>query len=234
MGHVEHEIKAGEPEQFLHHPPKACDDHLSALLEGLFDTLQASNEVRGRLRERLRLEGREALHRELQGVDAETAARVHVNDTQRLLRGLEIYQATGLPWSEHIRRQRQVVPGPQFRRLLLLGLGCDRDLLTERIRQRSLEMMGDAFSAEVEGLLARGYGAELPSMQAIGYRHMAACLAGAWDRDTATRALVLDTKRYAKRQMTWFRRYAAMRWHDRDEVDRAMLDVVNFLRKNNG
>ena len=206
--------------------------YLSSLLHGLFDTVEGTEAIRAVLQERLRGEGREVLHGELQRVDPTSAARIHPNDTQRLLRGLEIFHATGLPWSEHLQRQRQAAPPPQFSRLLLLGLRCDRDLLVERISRRSWQMMGDAFAAEVTGLLAQGYGADLPSLQAIGYRHMIACLAGTMDRETATRALIKDTRRYAKRQMTWFRRYADLHWHDLGKLDAALVEVAEFFRTN--
>ena len=206
--------------------------YLSALLYGLFDTIEGTEAIRAVLQERLQAEGREALHAELQRLDPVSAARVHPNDTQRLLRGLEIFHATGLPWSEHLQRQRQAAPPPQFSRLLLLGLRCDRDLLIERISRRSQQMMSDDFAAEVAGLLARGYGADLPSMQSIGYRHMAACLAGAWDRESATEALIVDTRRYAKRQRTWFRRYADLHWHDLRDLDAALVEAAEFFRTN--
>lgn len=206
--------------------------YLSSLLYGLFDTVQGTEAIRAVLQERLQAEGREALHAELQRLDPVSAARVHPNDTQRLLRGLEIFHATGLPWSEHLQRQRQAAPPPQFSRLLLLGLRCDRDLLVERISLRSRQMMGDAFAAEVTGLLAQGYSADLPSLQAIGYRHMIACLTGAMDRETATRALIKDTRRYAKRQMTWFRRYADLHWHDLRDLDAALVEAAEFFRTN--
>ena len=205
--------------------------YLSALLYGLFDTVEGTEAIRASLQERLQREGREPLYRELQQVDPASAARIHPNDTQRLLRGLEIFQASGVPWSEHLQRQQLAAPPPQFSRLLLLGLHCDRDLLIERISRRSRQMMSADFSAEVSGLLARGYGADLPSMQSIGYRHMAACLAGAWDRESATEALIVDTRRYAKRQRTWFRRYADLHWHDLGHLDETLVEVAEFLRR---
>lgn len=204
--------------------------YLSALLNGLFDTVEGTQAIRASLQERLQREGREPLYRELQQADPASAVRIHPNDTQRLLRGLEIFQATGVPWSEHLQRQQLTAP-PQFSRLLLLGLHCDRDLLIERISLRSRQMMSHDFAAEVAGLLARGYGANLPSMQSIGYRHMAACLAGSCDRESATEALIVDTRRYAKRQRTWFRRYADLHWHDLGHLDEALVEVAAFLRR---
>ena len=90
--------------------------------------------------------------------------------------------------------------------------------------------MQDAFQAEGESLLAMGYGLHLASLQAIGYRHMGNCIAGAWDRKTATEALVQDTRHYAKRQLTWFRRLANIQWRDIGQTDAVQADVAQFLR----
>jgi tRNA dimethylallyltransferase len=203
--------------------------YLTALVNGLFDEIQADPAVRASLQQRLRDEGREALYRELSRVDPESAARVHPNDTQRLLRGLEIFHTTGTPWSEHLRRQSESRPATRFSRMLPLGLSCAREHLYERIQLRTEAMMQDAFQVEVASLLARGYGPDLPSMQSIGYRHMVRCIQGAWDRQTATAALIQDTRRYAKRQLTWFRHHAAIRWYDRHNPDGMLADIADFL-----
>ncbi len=203
--------------------------YLSSLINGLFDTIKVRDEIRNLLRERLEKEGREALHQELLRVDPESGTRIHVNDTQRLLRGLEIFFSTGTPWSEHLRRQAITRQHPAFTRMLQLGLTCERKLLYERIKTRSISMMQDEFQQEFEFLLAKGYERDLPSMQSIGYRHMGAFLAGEWDRETATANLIRDTRRYAKRQMTWFRRQQQLQWYDIHKTDRVLMDITTFL-----
>ena len=207
--------------------------YLSSLINGIFDIIKVSNHIRTHLRHRLEQEGRAVLHRELMAVDRASGERIHCNDTQRLLRGLEIYHATGIPWSEHARRQRQTGTAPCFSRLLLLGLTCGRELLYDRIKQRSIGMMSDAFIQEVEWLLAHGYGADLPAMQAIGYRHMLAFLAGACDRETATSTLIRDTRRYAKRQMTWFRNQQQVAWHQIGRPEPVLAAIDRFIRARN-
>ncbi len=204
--------------------------YLSSLINGLFANVNVKDEVRKSLQERLRNEGREALHRELCEVDRESGERIHVNDTQRLLRGLEIFHSTGIPWSEHLRRQSRSLQRPLFSRILHLGLTCDRALLHNRIKTRTISMMQDTFKAEVESLLGKGYSPQLPSMQSIGYRHMNACIAGVWDLDTATSALIQDTRRYAKRQMTWFRRHRELHWYDIQQADKALTDSALFIK----
>jgi len=204
--------------------------YLSALLNGLFDEIKVSAEIRESVRQRLQDEGREALHRELRRIDPESGARIHPNDTQRLLRGLEIFQATSVPWSEHLRQQARHSWSDRFPHLLQLGLSCERELLYERIKIRSYSIMQNAFQSEVESLIRMGYGLDLPSMQSIGYRHMGNCLTGVWDRATATETLVRDTRRYAKRQLTWFRRLADIQWRDIGRADAVLTDVARFLR----
>jgi len=202
--------------------------YLSALINGMFDIVKVSDHIRTHLRQRLDQEGKAALHRELMAVDRESGERIHCNDTQRLLRGLEIFQATGIPWSQHVRRQQQQA-APAFSRLLLVGLTCEREILYDRIQQRSIKMMGDEFAQEVEWLLAQGYQSGLPSMQSIGYRHMVAYLAGACDHQTALSTLIRDTRRYAKRQLTWFRNQQQVAWLQVDQPDTVLAAFDRFL-----
>jgi tRNA dimethylallyltransferase len=205
--------------------------YLSSLINGIFDTINVPQDVREHLQQRLQDEGKEALHRELLAMDRESGLRIHSNDTQRILRGLEIFYATGTPWSEHLRRQKQFGRGSCFSRLLLLGLLCDRALLHDRIKRRTVSMMSDTFEKEVEDLLSRGYTRSLPAMQSIGYRHMTACIAGEWDRETATSTLIRDTRRYAKRQMTWFRNQQQVQWHDIGTTNMIFEAIASFLKK---
>ncbi|WP_310598849.1 tRNA (adenosine(37)-N6)-dimethylallyltransferase MiaA [Desulfobulbus sp.] len=203
--------------------------YLSSLINGMFDIIKVPDHIRANLRQRLEQEGRAALHRELLTVDRESGERIHCNDTQRLLRGLEIFHATNIPWSQHLRRQHQNQTKSPFARLLLVGLSCEHEVLYDRIQQRSIAMMGDEFAQEVEGLLARGYKADLPSMQSIGYRHMLAYLAGDCDHQTALSTLIRDTRRYAKRQLTWFRNQQQVAWHQVEQPDMVLAAVNRFL-----
>jgi len=203
--------------------------YLSRLINGMFDIVKVPDHIRTHLHLRMEQEGREVLHRELMTVDRESGERIHCNDTQRLLRGLEVYHATGIPWSEHMRQQHQHPVDPSFSRLLLLGLTCERDMLHDRIEQRSINMISDAFAQEVEWLLAQGYRSDLPAMQSIGYRHMLALLTGTSDRETVLATLIRDTRRYAKRQMTWFNNQQQVAWHHINKHDTVLASVDRFL-----
>lgn len=205
--------------------------YLSSLINGLFDDIEVKDDIRYKLKERLKKEGREVLHAELVRLDPISAARVHMNDTQRLLRGLEIFYSTGHPWSEHLRRQKEKTGGARpFSRMLQIGLHCEREALYERIARRSHQMIQDNFQAEVESLLARGYDPHLPAMQALGYRHMTAFLAGERNLADTVEQLIRDTRRYAKRQMTWFRSCQDLCWYDVGEEEHVTRHVARFVQ----
>ncbi len=192
--------------------------YLKALFEGLFDALPADKAVRERLQARLTEEGRTALHAELCRIDPTAGARIHPNDSQRLLRGLEIFQASGRTWTELIEEQKRAGQGrAAFSRVFLAGLRCEKAELHARIARRSLAMLESGLIEEVERLQQMGYGPELPSMQAIGYRHVNRLLSGEWTQAEMLEQLILDTRRYAKRQMTWFAANKELRWFQRDE-----------------
>lgn len=208
--------------------------YLKALTRGLFsmDAGEKSTAVREQLQKRLREEGSDALFRELAEKDPASAARLHANDSQRLLRALEILYATGIPWSEHLRKQQESLV--RFARLLQIGLTCERPLLYERIEERSDKMLAQGLLAEVAKLREMGYKSMLPSMQAIGYRHANLYLDGVVDRTEMRRLLIRDTRRYAKRQFTWFRAMPELRWHDREAGDEILSITEQWLNNVTG
>ena len=212
--------------------------YFRGLLEGVFDEFAYAADcdaagggekikpLKQDLRTRLQKEGNEVLYRELAEVDPETAERIHPNDTQRLLRGLEIFYATGMPWSRHLAKQRKQTP--QYR-ALKIGLSRPRQELYERINQRVRLMAEQGLLAEVEKLLAMGYDRNLKAMQAIGYRHMLNFLDGIWTWEQALQLLARDTRHYAKRQFTWFNSDPEIIWHDVHEKDNIFQNIENFL-----
>ncbi len=217
--------------------------YLRALLDGIFDEEEGEGgdhsdraEIRTGLRQRLANEGREVLFRELQETDPATAQRLHPNDSQRLLRALEILLATGIPWSEHLRRQqqREEQAGRDRRRynVLTLGLHRPRPELYERIDRRVAEMVEQGLLDEVRHLLARGYDGGLKAMQSIGYRHMVYFLEGTWSWQETLELLARDTRRYAKRQLTWFGRDKTIEWfHPERERDTVLQRIGAFLKE---
>jgi tRNA dimethylallyltransferase len=182
--------------------------------------------VRHGLRRRLREEGRDSLHRELAELDPETAARIHPNDTQRLLRGLEIYYFTGTTWSQHLAGQ---VNKTSRYRTFKMGLTRPRKNLYERINQRVLDMVAQGLLAEVNNLLAMGYDKTLKSMQSIGYRHMINFIENKWRWEETLEFLARDTRHYAKRQYTWFNSDPEITWYDVNETDKILRAVEIFI-----
>jgi tRNA dimethylallyltransferase len=176
--------------------------YIKSLVFGLFDAEPTDPLIRSRIRTEAEEKGNPFLHQRLNHIDPETAGKLHVNDTYRIIRALEIYEITGTPISTYHQRH-------QFhaRRLetLSFGLQMDRERLYERIDARVDGMIHAGLLDEVKGLLASGYSAELKSMQSIGYRHMVEFLEGRMDWEETVRTLKRDTRRYAKRQMTWFK-----------------------------
>ena len=205
--------------------------YLSSLLNGLFDTVQVSGEVRGELRRKFCAPDAPDPYDELRRVDPESAARIHKNDRQRVMRGLEIFFSTGTPWSEHLKQQQLRGPLVRFSRLFAVYLTCPRDILYRRIGRRTDVMLAQGLVEEVEKLRNMGYAPGLASMQSIGYRHVNQFLDGKWDREEMKRLLIRDTRRYAKRQMTWFGRMDRLRPHDRRDQEKIISDISYYFEK---
>ncbi|MFA7384115.1 MAG: tRNA (adenosine(37)-N6)-dimethylallyltransferase MiaA [Desulfurivibrionaceae bacterium] len=205
--------------------------YLKGLLEGLFEIPTVPETVRDCLRQRLAEEGRPVLFAELKQCDPESARRIHANDTHRLLRALEIFQATGLCWSEHLRAQQI---RPALGKVLQLGLHFEREALYERINLRVEQMVAEGLLGEVEKLLALGYDPGLKAMQSIGYRHMLQFLQGHWAWDETLFLLARDTRRYAKRQMTWFGGDPNIRWFAPSDSATIFACVEGFLAELEG
>lgn len=200
-----------------------------ALFEGLFTAMPTDQEIRQHLQHRLQEEGREVLHTELCKIDPLSGKRIHKNDTQRLLRGLEIYLSSGRRWSDLLQEQKQKGQVPHFNRVCQVALTCERSELYQRIEKRSNMMIKHGFIEEVEKLRAMGYSEELPSMQSIGYRHVNNLLSGEWDRRTMFEYLLRDTRRYAKRQMTWFGKNKNLRWFNIKQKELVVEKISNSL-----
>ncbi|HLE44356.1 MAG TPA: tRNA (adenosine(37)-N6)-dimethylallyltransferase MiaA [Methylomirabilota bacterium] len=184
--------------------------YLKALLHGLSPLPPADLELRRRLRADAATEGRAALHRRLEELDPETAARLHPRDLMRVTRALEIALVTGRPASASRGRGRPATASPY--RVLTIGLTMARRDLYARLEARVDRMLAEGLLREVEGLLAAGFGPDLPAMQGIGYRHLTPVLTRGASLDEAVSAMKRDTRRYAKRQWTWFARVQVAHW----------------------
>jgi tRNA dimethylallyltransferase len=194
-----------------------------ALLDGLADMPAADPAIRAELEARAASEGLEALHRQLAEVDPLSAARIHRNDPQRLVRALEVYLASGSSMTEH--RQRQAARNPvldasgrpqlPYTVAHLAIAPAQRQQLHERIARRFHGMLEQGFIDEVEILHRRtDLHAGLPSMRAVGYRQAWEYLDGGLNRDEMTERGIIATRQLAKRQFTWLRSWADLHWMD--------------------
>jgi tRNA dimethylallyltransferase len=204
--------------------------YLRALLEGLFEGPSRDAGLRRRLEGLAVRLGDERLHRLLARVDPEAARRIAARDRVRVVRALEVYRNTGRPITEGQRAGGEPLRG--FRPLLV-GLAPGRDALRVAVEARTRRMMEQGLVEEVRGLLALGLAEDRGPLRAIGYRQVVAALRGEMAEDEAERAIVTATMRFAKRQRTWFRHQADVRWFADPEQGlaavRAWLDRANSL-----
>ena len=152
---------------------------------------------------------------------------MHPNDTYRIVRALETFETGGGTISRHQHRHR-FAENPFA--TLTFGLSMDRQRLYERINERVDAMIGAGLLAEVKGLLEMGYVPKLKSMQSIGYRHMVDFIEGRLPWDEAVRILKRDSRRYAKRQLTWFGADPTVIWHAPGRIDEMAKMIDGFLR----
>ena len=200
--------------------------YIKALLHGLFQARPPEPEIRRRLKDEAAAFGPETLHERLAHIDPQAAIRMHPNDTFRIIRALETYEITGRTLSDH-HRTHGFVDSPF--RTFKIGLHMERDQLYQRINRRVDRMIAAGLLEEVKSLLQRGYSEDLKSMQAIGYRQMVDYLKGRLEWEEALRILKRDSRRYAKRQMTWFKADPSIGWIDPQRLQDVYPRIKNFL-----
>lgn len=205
--------------------------YLRALLQGLSPLPRSDPEIRRALEERLRRAGLPALYEELRELDPETAARLAPGDRQRILRALEVARGSGRPLSDWIRSQPM---GAAPLAAVKIGLTLPRSILYDRIADRVQQMVLRGWVAEVEGLLSRGVEPGAPAFQAIGYRQIVRHVLGSWSLETALEETIRATRRYAKRQETWFRKEGGVRWIPALDAERSVTDLLQDLRSSLG
>jgi tRNA dimethylallyltransferase len=200
--------------------------YIKALTRGLFPVEGQDGAIRDNLREEVETSGLEPLYQRLRMVDPEAAQRIHPNDTYRIIRALEVHQATGQPISRHQRNHGFQDTGYTT---LFIGLTVDRAVLYDRIDKRVELMLGAGFVEEVKQLLDQGYSSTLKSMRSIGYRHVADYLEGRVPLDETVGLFKRDTRHYAKRQLTWFNADPAVEWMEPYETDELREKIDSFL-----
>ena len=185
--------------------------YLRALIDGLADVPQRSEEIRAQLRARAAENGPGYLHRELQRRDAEAARKIAPADEQKLIRAIEVCILAQKTLSEVHRSSRLAL---ESWRAIKIGLMPQRDRLKERIHARTVAMLAQGWENEVKNLLASRLPENAKPFDFIGYRELGAVLRNEMTLDAAREAIHVATRQYAKRQLTWFRKDAGVRWFE--------------------
>ncbi|MCB0844070.1 MAG: tRNA (adenosine(37)-N6)-dimethylallyltransferase MiaA [Bacteroidetes bacterium] len=201
--------------------------YIDALWHGFDDMPSIPAEIRDTLNHQFQTNGLTSLVEELEKVDPVTFAQIDQANPARVIRALEIFRATGTPISTFRKgKKKKIHPY----RLIKIALYDEREVLYERINQRVQEMVELGLESEVRDLLEQGYSRDLPSMQSIGYREMADYISGEISYDEAIRLIQRNSRRYAKRQLTWFRRYDDVNWFQAGENEK----IIQWLEKQMG
>jgi tRNA dimethylallyltransferase len=187
--------------------------YIHALLYGLFKGPGRDDELRRQMRSFAEQHGASALHQQLAQVDPVTARRVHPNDLLRIIRALEVYHLTGHPISEH--QTFHTHPITRYQTCFLI-LNAPRSDLYARIDARVDQMIAHGLVEEVEWLRKHGYHEGLTAMDSVGYKEILTFLAGDCAQEEAVAQIKRNTRRYAKRQLTWFRKYSEAQWIELD------------------
>ena len=185
----------------------------SVLYDIDFTENEADTSYRQMLEQKAENEGVQKLHQELAQVDPESAEQIHPNNVKKVIRALEYYQQTGQKISEHNETQRQKESPYDF---IYYVLSLPREILYERINKRVDQMRRDGLIEEVKQLEERGCTREMVSMQGLGYKEILDAFAGKCTMDEAFEKIKLETRHFAKRQFTWFRRERTVTWLEKE------------------
>ncbi len=200
--------------------------YIKALLEGYQFNVTPQNEAfRQEMEAVAREYGVEELHRRLAEIQPETAARLHPNDTRRVIRALEVATFGG----ETVSQEKEDETACLYD-VAVIGLTSERSLLYERINQRVDQMMADGLLDEVKGLLASGVPADAQSMKGIGYKELVAYLEGKCTLEEAVDEIKKGTRHFAKRQFTWYRKMPYIDWYE-VETKKDIIEIEKEIAK---
>lgn len=200
--------------------------YLKALTKGLFTGPGQDAALREGLNAEADQFGLRSLYQRLERVDPGVGSRIHPNDRQRIIRALEIFALTGKPISEW---QKEHAFGETSFETFVIGLERDRAELYQAIDDRCERMIAAGLLEEVKQLMNNGYGLDLKPLQSIGYRHMGMILNGELAREEATELMKRDTRRLAKRQLTWFRADREINWFHPEDGKELRAAAERFL-----
>jgi len=203
--------------------------YLKALTRGLFRGPAADLNLRLLFHQEAEAEGTGSLHRKLKSLDPNAAARIHPQDRFRLIRALEVYFQSSKPIS-NFQKEHGFEEEPY--EVLKIGLEYERGELYRRIELRVEKMIENGWVDEVRSLLEHGYSPNLRALQSLGYKHIVSYLVGRIDIAEAIRLIKRDTRRYAKRQITWFKADSEITWffNESESLENIRKAVEGFIR----
>ena len=188
--------------------------YIQAVLKDVSFQQEEETEIRMELEKLAQDKGAHYLYEQLQKVDPESAKVIHENNVRRVIRALEYFEQTGCKISDHNQQEKEKESPYNFAYFVLEQ---DRKILYERIEKRIDLMMEQGLLDEVKSLYKKGYGRDLVSMQGIGYKEIYAYLDGEYSLEDAEYILKRDTRHFAKRQLTWFKREKDVVWVNKDQ-----------------
>jgi tRNA dimethylallyltransferase len=206
--------------------------YINALVDGITELPERNESIRKKLNRLADKHGAEYLHNMLSEVDPQTAGALHKHNLQRIIRALEVYEITGIPVSKlHRTKGRGVSSG--VKNAIFFGVSRPRDILYKRIEKRVDEMLDRGMIEETKDLLESGYSPKSPALQSLGYKHITKYLNNNIQYDLMRQLIIRDTRHYAKRQLTWFRRDTRINWINCEKTrENKIIDfIVNKWKK---
>jgi len=204
--------------------------YIKALIDGIFETADKDEEYRKELLQKRKEFGNEFLYEELKKVDLISAEKMLPQNWKRVMRALEVYHSTGKPiWKHHQQHSSSKEIRYSFKQF---GLNWDREILYKNINKRVDEMFENDFVDEVQNILNKGYAKNLNSLNTVGYKEMIQHVEGEISLERAIELIKRNTRHYAKRQMTWFKKDKRIQWfaiNDLSELDRIAEKIVATL-----
>jgi len=199
-----------------------------ALVEGLFPGPGRDENLRARLKEEAENNGLESLYNKLRLIDPSYAEKISPTDSIRIIRALEIFYLTGLPISEHFSRTASPLRDKGFI-IFQIGLKLDRKLLYQRIDERVRRMFAEGLIEETKQLLASGLSEQATPFKGIGYSQVLRYLKGEITLEEAVSLTQIETRHYAKRQLTWFKKTQGIIWFEADDRENIENQVKEYL-----
>ena len=199
--------------------------YIRALTRGFFKGPKGNSKIREKLKKTARKKGKEFLHKKLSNVDPEAAQSIHPNNLLRVIRALEVYQITGTSISQ---LQKQGEYDKREFDFTKIGLNLDRKKLYEKIEKRVDQMMSEGLLDEVKRLKDLGYSRELTPLKTLGYKELFSYLDGDLSLLKAVELIKKNTRNYAKRQLTWFKKEENITWFDMEQNDIANKIIKKF------